>query len=39
MKGRREIPIYNYYGVPIWGIPAMIIMDFAAIVKKARKKR
>ena len=39
MKGRREIPIYNYYGIPIWGIPAMIIMDFAAIVKKARKRR
>lgn len=38
-KGERKILSYDYQGQAIWGITAMIVRDFALIIRKARKKK
>lgn len=35
-KASRDIPVYKYDGHSIWGITAMLLLDFATIVKEAR---
>ena len=36
-EGSRDVPIYRYDGRAIWGITAMLLLDFSNIVRDALK--
>ncbi|MEE0511157.1 MAG: hypothetical protein UDG94_08010, partial [Peptococcaceae bacterium] len=37
-EGNRDVPVYRYGDRAIWGLTAMLLLDFSTILRDALKK-